>query len=156
MAQKDMLGYSRETKAGRKVLASSDYAVISVGSDPLNLVQSVNASFGHQVISKFESGSSDLFWQTGQSQGKIDFGRLVGMGGFLDQLKEAFGNACGKLVKLNVDLSGASSCSVGVSPKKSKLTFDGAIPENYSFNWSAGGLDINEGGSIRVSSLIVT
>ena len=54
----NILGYTRTKDTKR--LISSDFAAISLdsGSGELGLVQQASAQYGHQVIPRFEAGSS--------------------------------------------------------------------------------------------------
>lgn len=151
----DIWSYNRKASPDRADggLASAEFAVLSIeGEGEINLVQQFSVNYSHSVNAKFESGSGNLYWQTGQPQGVVNFGRLVGMDGFMAQFKNAFKGACGKLTKLNVDLDGNGICDLGAEPSGG-LAFDGAIPVTYTMNWSAGALDVTEGAQIRVSKL---
>ena len=95
MADLDFYGYERD-HAGT-YLYSSDVAAIyfdnnGVGSaQRAGLVQNVACSYQHAVLPRFESGSAELYWVTGQSKGDVSVGRLVAYNGLLDGIKPGQG-----------------------------------------------------------------
>lgn len=148
----DFFGYSRDVKPNGQ-LVSSEFATIAIGGgDKIPLVQQVSATYEHQVMPKFESGSPTLFWLTGQAQGTIAFSRLIGQEGFLSSLKGLSGQ-CGSLIGVTLGLDGKGACSAASTPSGGKAKFSGAIPQQISINWTAGALEVQEGATIRVSTL---
>lgn len=150
----DIYSYKREASSARADggLASAEFAVLDLAGSEVRLVQQFSANYTHAVNAKFESGSANLYWQTGQPQGTVNFSRLVGMNGFMEGFEKSLDGSCGSLTTLNVGMDGESACTVGAAPTGS-LNFGGAIPTAYNLTWTAGALDITEGLQIRVSSL---
>lgn len=74
----------------RKLLTSHDDGVsITFGDGEPRLVQQANLSYQLRCDARFEVGSENLFWSTGQSQGTLQLNKLVspvGGGGVLDGL----------------------------------------------------------------------
>jgi hypothetical protein len=153
MSQPDFLAYERNVVPNGQ-LFSAEFATISLGSGSrMGLVQNVQASYGHSVNARFESGSATLFWQTGQPQGQIQAGRLVGRGGFFSAFTE-LQDTCGRIIGVRIGLDGEGGCAAASTMDRGRaLSFDGVVLENLSMGWSAGGLDINESVAMRAASL---
>jgi hypothetical protein len=147
----DFFGYSRTVQPNGQ-LASSELATLSIGSTgQMALVQQVSAMYGQQVNAKFVIGSPTLYWVTGQPQGTISFGRLVGANGYLADLS-ALQNTCGQILQLTLGLNGTGACAAQVAASGA-INFSGGVPEQVSFSTQAGLLEITEGASIRVASM---
>lgn len=155
MAETDILGYKRTIKANG-ALYSAEYATVKLGDGGnIGLVQSVRGTYGQTVNAKFESGSPTLYWQTGQAQGQISIGRLVGEGGFFEAFSAAE-NSCGELQNVTVGLDGDVGCTTAklASSSGGKLKYTNAVVQGFGFDWSAGGLDINESIQIMAGSMV--
>lgn len=150
MAQKDILGYSRDIRPNGQIF-SSEFATISMGGR-MALVQGVQASYGQTVTPKFEVGSPTLYWLTGQPMGQVQIGRLVGRGGFFD----SFGtveDSCGSLIGLKIGLDGTGGCTAAQGGGGSGLSFDGGVVANLTASFNAGDLQVQEGATIQVASM---
>jgi hypothetical protein len=135
----DFFGYERETYANGQIM-SSEVAILSLGGSPCSLVQSVQSSYTQRVEPKFEGGSANLFWVTGQPQGVIDIGAFVGSGGF-NLLSKANGNE-GNISGVDASLLGAGG-----------LSFKGAVVESVRMSYQAGTLVVEEGMTIKAASM---
>lgn len=64
----------------RKVLTSHDdgVAVTFGGMEAPKLVQQSNLTYNLRADARFEVGSAAMYWSTGQSQGQLQLGKLVG------------------------------------------------------------------------------
>lgn len=153
----DILGYKRTVKANG-ALYSSEYATVKLGAGGnLGLVQSVRGSYSQTVNAKFESGSPTLYWQTGQAQGQISIGRLVGEGGFWAGFSSVE-NSCGELTNVTIGLDGDVGCATATLAGNGAggLKYTNAVVQGFGFDWSAGGLDINESVQIAAGSMVRT
>jgi hypothetical protein len=149
MSSKDIFGYSRTAEAN--ALVSSEYAVFTIDSSEVKLIQNCQVQYQHRVTPKFESGSSDLFWQTGQPQGTLNFSKLIGKGGFFDGFN--FEKACGDLIKMDISLENNSGCEAIKLTATGGLSFNKAMPQIYTAAWNVGSLDVTEGGTILLSQM---
>ena len=149
----DFFGYSREVKPNGQI-TSSEFATLYMGGK-MDLVQNVTAQYGQSVNAKFEVGSPTLYWVTGQPQGSVNFGRLVGRGGFLSRFGE-LKDSCGKIVKLHIGLDGTGGCTAAQGAGGSGVNFDGGVPESLQIQFSAGTLEVSEGVAIKVASLMTS
>ena len=150
----NILGYNRTKDTKR--LISSDFAAISLDAEAgLGLVQQASAQYGHQVIPRFEAGSSNLFWVTGQSQGTVTLGRAVSQDGFFGSLKpqEAAG---GTLVKLNINMKDANLLNQVKTGAGSSIHFTGGIIAAMSSNISAASLDVSESVTINCAEMFLS
>jgi hypothetical protein len=150
MAQ-DFFGYVRDVQANGSVL-TSEFATINLGGGIIRLVQSVNATYAQNVQAKFEAGSPTLYWVTGQAQGTIQMGRLLGREGWLSGFT-AFENACGELRSLTIGLDGNSGCAAVAPANNSNLRFTDAVPQQITINFNVGGLEVTEGITIRAATM---
>lgn len=165
MADIDFYGYER-AQAGA-YLYSSDVAAIYFDNGPGNtetgdqappnragLVQNVTASYQHSVLPRFEAGSSELFWVTGQSQGSVGMSRLVSSGGLLNGLNPGQG-----LSSLNNGILGSVAIKIGklsgqlrtVALQQSQLIMRGCVLSTYSASFTTGALEVSEMTAINVA-----
>lgn len=147
---KDYFGYDRNIKS--KELISADFAKLDIGNGRVSLVQNVNASYGHRSEFRFETGSSDAYFVSGQPMGQISVSRLVGRKGFLSEHRENPGLACGELDKLSIYIDGDENCSVE-DGGNDKLKFEGAHIENFNISFGAGALEVSESFGYKVASM---
>jgi hypothetical protein len=148
---KDFFGYVRDVNANGAVL-TSEFATINLGGGIVRLVQNVNASYNQQVQSKFEAGSPSLYWVTGQAQGTVQMGRLLGRDGWFAGFS-TFEDACGELKSLTIGLDGNSGCAAVRPAGGSTLQFSDAVPESLTLNFTAANLEVQEGITIRVATM---
>ena len=147
----NILGYTRTKDTKR--LISSDFAALSLDSGgELGLVQQATAQYGHQVIPRFEAGSSNLFWVTGQAQGTITLGRAVSQDGFFGQLRPQDA-AGGTLVKMHLNMKKANLDNQVSTGAGSAIHFSGGIISALSSNVSAASLDVSESVTINVAEM---
>ncbi len=154
MADIDFFGYQR-SKVGTYIM-SSDYASIyfantaggtGTPSNRAGLVQSSSVSYQHRVEPKFEAGSHELYWLTGQSMGAIALGRLVSERGFMDGIQS--GGAANALTK---GIIGTVEFKAGqVNLRQDVVTMSGCVLQGVNFNTSVGGLEITESLTIQVA-----
>jgi hypothetical protein len=149
MAQKDILGYSRDVKPNGQIF-SSEFATISIGGK-MSLVQSVQGSYQQTVTPRFEVGSPTLYWLTGQPMGQVSISRLVGSGGFFTAFK-ALKNSCATLTPITIGLDGTGGCTVA-QQTGSGLFLDGAVVSSLGFGFSAGVLEVQESVQMQFASL---
>lgn len=150
MSDIDMFGYQR-SKVG-SYLVSSDYAAVyftdpsgALSANKAGLVQSASVSYQHQVQPRFESGSSELYWLTGQPMGRIGIGRLVGDRGILDGI--SFNDNPGSLKKGllgNVEFQYGRLGLTDVTVNQSVLVMSGCVLAGVGFNHGTGSFDIQE------------
>jgi len=150
----NILGYKRDENTKR--LISSDYAALKFGAADVKLVQNAQLTYGHQVTPRFEAGSSQLYWVTGQAQGRITLGRAVSSGGFfsgLDPQKAAGGS----LVSFNLSIGGFEASNKGGQVSvgsNTTLNFEGGVIANLTATVTTGSLDVSEGVEIAFSELV--
>ena len=151
----NILGYTRTKDTKR--LISSDFAAISLdsGSGELGLVQQASAQYGHQVIPRFEAGSSNLFWVTGQAQGTLTLGRAVSQDGFFGSLKPQDA-AGGTLVKVHINMKDANLQNQVRTGAGSSIHFAGGIIAALSSNISAASLDVSESVTINCAEMFLS
>src|ERR1700761_7118098 len=87
----DLFAYTRNNVGS--YLFSSDYSSIyfenSAGAglttpaQRAGLIQNATCAYQHNVQPRFEAGSHNLYWVTGQSMGTLQLGRLIGDAGIL-------------------------------------------------------------------------
>lgn len=147
----DIFGYTRE-RAGQNFMMSSDYAALHMNSGAalgtkLGLLQNASINYAHRVEPRFESGSSELFWASGQSMGKIDAGRLVGEVGILEgvEFERGANNRKGAVAGIDFKLGGPSV--------RSTVSMSGCVAQSVSMTFGAGELDVREALSIMVAHM---
>ena len=128
---------------------SSDYAALSI-DDKLALVQSAQLNYGHQVIPRFEAGSAELYWVTGQAQGRITVQRAVSQGGMFGEVK-ADQAASGDLIKFSMEVKDING-GVSVSGNKN-ISFTGGVVVNLTASVQTGSLDVSEGVEIAFANM---
>jgi hypothetical protein len=149
---KDFFGYVRDVSANGAVL-TSEFATINLGGGIVRLVQNVNAQYRQNVISRFEAGSPSLYWITGQAQGTIQMGRLLGRDGWFAGFS-TFEDSCGELKSLTIGLDGNSGCAaIAPASGSATLKFADAVPEQVSASFNANGLEVNESITIRAATM---
>ena len=155
----NILGYRRDDDTKR--LISSDYAALRFGGagggqEKVKLVQSAQLTYGHQVTPRFEAGSSQLYWVTGQAQGRITLGRAVSSGGFfagVDPQQAAGGSLVGFNLSLDDFTAGNAGGQVSATGKSS-LQFKGGVIANLTATVTTGSLDVSEGVEIAFSEML--
>lgn len=157
----DFYGYNR-AKAGEFIM-SSDYASLYFSNSPTGnpdpsgkagLIQSVSVAYQHNVQARFEAGSSELFWLTGQSQGSVAVGRLVGQQGILNGV--VFGNAPGSLRKgvlggVEIKLGRNDMEPVDLTLKQQVLLMSGCVLQGIGISFGVGGFDVQESMTIQAA-----
>lgn len=148
----DFFGYSRTVSPNGTVM-SSELATLSMGGI-MSLVQQATGTYAQTVNAKFEAGSANLYWVTGQPQGTIQFARLVGTEGFLGGSNwSQIQGQCGSLVGLTLGSQGTSGCTTVQPINGATLSFTNGVPEQITVSFQAGLLDVTEGASIRVATM---
>jgi len=154
----DFYGYERDY-AGT-YLYSSDVAAIYFDNNGLGnpyragLVQNVSASYQHSVLPRFEAGSSELYWVTGQAQGSVGMGRLVSYGGLLQGIQPGQGSSDlknGILGGVNIKIGKLAGQLRQVSLPQSQLVMSGCVLASYSTSFTTGALEVSEMTAIQVA-----
>lgn len=155
----DFFGYERQHVG--QFLYSSDYAALyfantaggaSVSAEKAGLVQNATLAYQHNVQPRFEAGSHELYWITGQSLGTLQVGRLVGDRGILDGIR--FRDARNDLRK---GLLGAVEFKVGrqnltgVNVRQEVLVLSGCVLAAYGISFSVGALEVQEPMTIQTA-----
>jgi hypothetical protein len=157
----NILGYHREKTQDNMRLISSDYATLKMSdgaaspTGEINLVQNARVSFQHNVTPRFEAGSAELYWLTGQSQGTVTIGRAVSRGGFFSGLTPS-NAAVGDLVQFSLDTSkGNFGTTVSATPKKS-IQFKNGVIAALGANIATQGLDVSEEVTINFADMVAS
>ena len=132
----DFFGYNR-TIGSSSELASSEYAVLSIGSK-VNLCQSVNASYQQEI-------KASVHYIMGHAGGNITFARLAGAGKFWPNLASS---NCGQTNAVSINSNGSACYAGGGS-----LNFDGAAVQRVSLTINTGAIEISEEATILVASM---
>lgn len=154
----DVLGYDREI-AGEFIM-SSDYSAIFFAGLPgqtasrLGLLQSASLSYQHNVQPRFEGGSANLFWLTGQSMGSLQIGRLVGQAGILVGVSYlADRNTLAKAAVSSVEMKLGRLGLTDVQVRQDVLGLKGCVFQNMTFGYGTGSFDVQESFSILAAML---
>lgn len=130
-------------------IISSDYAALSFAGE-LKLVQSAQLNYGHQVIPRFEAGSSELYWVTGQAQGRITIQRAVSQGGMFGGV-DAEKAANGALIEFGMEVKKLDG---GVSVTgATNINFTGGVVVNLTASVQTGSLDVSEGVEVAFANM---
>lgn len=139
----NVLGYDRERKATR--IISSDNAGLTIDGE-LQLVQSAQVNYGHQVIPRFEAGSSELYWAVGQAQGRCTVQRAVSSKGFWGDAIKAGEAFAGTLFDFQLAIKKGGPESEGISvTANDTLSFGGAVVVNLTASITTGSLEVSDG-----------
>lgn len=149
---KDFFGYQRKVNAPGKVL-SAEFATLTLGDDAeaVLLLQSAQFTFAHTVAPFFEIGSADLYWTTGQPMGGGSISRAVGQEGFLQ--KFGAGTACSRVQSVGVGLKKNGGC-VELTNQGKGFNLLNVVPESITVSIAAGGLQMQEGMSVKAGALV--
>lgn len=151
MENKDFFGYSRRiTEPGAAL--PSEFATIAFGDDAAHvlLLQQFRLAYKHQVEPRYEIGSADLYWVTGQPMGEVSIGRAVGQEGFL--AKFGRGTACAKVQTLSVGMKEKGGCIEAKTQGKG-FNLLNCMPTQVTIDIQAGQLQMQEGISFLVGTL---
>jgi hypothetical protein len=158
----NILGYERKKKASQMRLISSDYATLKMGktatkaSAQVHLVQNARVTYQHQVTPRFEAGSAELYWLTGQSQGTVTIGRAVSKAGFFSTL-EPKNAASGTLISFSLDTTTRPGFGVTVkADPKGSIQFKNGVIAALGANVATQGLDVSEEVTINFADMIAT
>lgn len=144
----DIFGYSRNVEQNQ--VLSSEYGILNIEGTPLALGQSVSGSYVRRVEPRFATGSTNLYWTSGQPIGQIGCQNVVGTAGWLDAVTAISGNACGAIDAVQMDLSSSGCVAV---QGKSSLIFSGGMLRGVSFGFSQGELHIIQGFDMVAGSM---
>ena len=162
----DMIGYQR-SKVNKNHLISSDHAALlistpggdgGVGAKQLNLVQNSQLAYQHRVMPRFEGGSSELYWISGQAVGTMQSGRVIGNQGFMNQV-QANGRIGDRnqgqikkaaLSRAHVELGQASATGV-IASNMDITILEGCMMDSVALNYNVGGLEVGESFSMQVA-----
>ncbi len=155
----DFFGYERMNVG--QYIYSSDYAALyfantvggsAVSAQKAGLVQSAAVSYQHNVQPRFEAGSHELYWLTGQSLGSVQVGRLVGQRGILEGVKS--GNAPNNIRKGvlgGVEFKIGRLGLQGISVIQEVLILSGCVLSAYGISFNVGGLEVQESMTIQTA-----
>lgn len=159
MPESDFFGYSRE-KVG-SFLLSADYASLyfanipggtAVAAQKAGLVQNATLAYQQQVQPRFETGSHELFWLTGQSLGTLQVSRLVGEKGILDGVSvNNNSNNLRKGLIGSVEMKLGRQGLTGLTVKQQVIALSGCVMGNIGLGWGVGGFDVQESFSVSVA-----
>ena len=141
---KTVFNTTREVKASGRV-ASSEYAIVTVGGRS-ELGQSIQGTYGRQIQTIHELGSTGVIWVPGFESGTLNFRRLVGSKGFFSGWT---GTACGVINPVSIDLGGGPCVAVA----SGGLRFSEAIIESFEFQLNSQQVEITEGIAMRVGAM---
>jgi hypothetical protein len=143
----DFFGYHRNASSSGSKIASSEFAIISIGGAQA-LVQRVSVNYGQEIRTVFAVGDTNVYWLPGHAFGTLDVTTLVGKEGFFAGWR---GTKCGSISPLSVR-AGRGICW---STSDSTINFDGGMMEKISADINQGQLEMQQSVSIRVASLAV-
>lgn len=141
---KTVFNTNREVRASGRV-ASSEYAIVTVGGRS-ELGQSIQGTYGRQIQTIHELGSTGVIWVPGFESGTLNFRRLVGSKGFFSGWT---GTACGVINPVSIDLGGGGCVAVA----SGGLRFSEAMIESFDFSMSAQAVEITEGVSMKIGAM---
>lgn len=143
----EVFGASRSASSIGQV-AGSEFAQIVIGKR-VTLAQQFNAQYSRPLRPIVAIGDPHVYFTSGQGQGSITLGRLLGPEGLLDLLNSGNAGNCGTIQALQLS-AGSGRCLV--APTKT-LNFGGAMFEGVSIGVTAQNPEIVESYTIRISSL---
>jgi len=141
----DIFTYEHQDRNGGQV-ASSDYAVVSIGTNRNALTQSVDVQYGQKIEEVTQVGSTQIYWMPGRPSGTVTIKALVGKGGFFQGWKN---KKCGVIANATVRLD-AGKCGFGGA---GKMTFRGGIIESVNSQINTQQQTIAHGATIKIASL---
>jgi hypothetical protein len=130
---------------------SSEVATVTLANGTTRLVQNCQASYSQTVDVKYEIGSSDIYFVTGQPKGDLQIGRLVGTQGFFADLGNS--NACGTLTSIGIGLDGQGGCVAITQNNPNGLLFAGAVPYMVGIQITAGSLEVRDSVALVVARM---
>lgn len=142
----DIFGYDKKVESNGIVL--SEFAQLNIGSS-VSLLQGCTGSYGRQVNTMFEAGSSTIYLTNGNSQGQLTANCAVGKKGFLNSISGALGN-CGKIESMSINLLPGGKCSVGAS---GGFEFQGASVTQINFGFATNTEAVTEGFQMIIPSM---
>lgn len=141
----DIFTYQHRDRNNGQV-ASSDYAVVSIGNKQNALTQSVDVNYGQKIEEVTQVGSTQIYWMPGRPSGTITIQALVGKGGFFAGWKN---QKCGVIANSTVRLN-KSRCGFAGG---GKMTFRGGIVESVTAQLNTQRQTIVHGATIKIASL---
>ena len=147
----EFFGYQRSGDPRAQII-SSEFAKITIGGQ-VSLVQSVSASYQHDVRPVYEVGSSQIRWVTGHPKGQLSISRVVGNRGFFHGLN---GGNCGHLSTIAINATRGQECSNVAVSVNGRIRFAGAILQAVNINIQAGRVEIIEGAQILFTDMEVS
>lgn len=111
-------------------------------------------SYQHAVLPRFEAGSSELYWVTGQSKGDVSVGRLVAYNGMIDGIRPGQGTSNlqnGILGGINIKIGKMSGALRAVSLPQSQMVLAGCVLAGYTCSFTTGALEVSEQLGIQVA-----
>ena len=118
------------------------------------LVQNAAVSYQHNVQPRFEAGSHELYWLTGQSMGVVQVGRLISDKGILDGVRHGrASNDIRKGILGGVEFKIGRLGLQGISVKQEVLILSGCVLSAYGVSFNVGGLEVQEAMTIQTALL---
>lgn len=149
-SSQDLFGFTREMKP-TGTLITSEVAALTFGGSQLTLVQQVQCTYQQRVEPKYEAGTSNVYWVSGQAGGQLTVSRLVSKAGFslFSAVKES---AC-KLSSISVSFGSNGGSSKCVATAKDKFTLSGVIATSVGFSYGVGQMEVTENATFNVGSM---
>lgn len=157
----DFYGYSRN-RVGHHVM-STDLASIYFSNQPggtgvraqkAGLIQSSQLSYQHRVEPRFEAGSAELHWLSGQSQGTIQINRLIAENGILSNVEhQQDPNDIRHGLLGSVEVKIGKLGQQGIALRQDVLIMSGCILTQYGMSFNVGGLEVSEAMTVQVALL---
>jgi len=145
----DLLGYTRRNNAGDE-LATSEFAVITLGSGQVSLAQSFDAQLNQQVRPVFVLGDASIHWTHGYAEGRANLSRLAGGVNFFDAFQAS---ECGAVQGLNLSTNGGRPCKPTAAGLKGILRFSDGFIESLALRMQAGTTEITEQAGMRFATV---
>lgn len=126
----------------------------AVGAAKAGLIQNAAVSYQQNVQPRFEAGSHELYWLTGQAMGSVQVGRLIGDRGILDGV--VYGNDPNNIKK---GLLGGIEFKIGrlglagITVKQEVIMLSGCVLSAYGISFNVGGLEVQESMTIQTALL---
>ena len=157
MADIDFYGYER-AKVGTFIY-SSDYASVYFSNSgsgnqarKAGLVQSAAVVYQHNVQPRFEGGSSELYWLSGQSFGTLQVARCVGDQGILEGVQhQRSPNNIRKGILGGVEFKVGRLGLEGISTRQDVIALSGCVLQSWGASFSVGGLEVQESMTIQTA-----
>lgn len=141
----DIFGYEKTIKSEGAII-SSQFGALLIG-EKVALLQSTRGNYGREIRTMLETGSSNVFFVTGNSQGQMQCSAAVGEKGFFKQLGNGL-KSCGTLENVGINLL-TGRCTKG----EGGLSFFGVHIRDLEFSLTTGAEAVTEGFSLVLAGM---